>query len=223
MKFGQPILSSELSGSLAGVTASSSRGGTNYFRVRARPGNPRSFAQSTIRLILTGLAAAWSSTLNDAQRAAWAAIAPDNSSGIDAYNKGNTQRLLGLGARIDAAPDSLAMTTAPYPQASVSVDASAHSIILAALAAANADASANVYISKPQNTSRLSQQFPYTYAGTVADCQAGGTAVMNVNHPAYSLTAGDIVYVRIVQWLSGSGTGAGQVATPQEFRLTVVA
>jgi hypothetical protein len=221
MKFGQPILSSELSGSLAGVVASSSRGGTNYFRVRATPGNPRSFAQSTMRLILTGISAAWASILTDPQRSDWAALAPSNSSGIDAFNKVNAHQLLGGLARLDDAPATLAFATAPY--GSVSVDASAHSVVLPALAAAPNDASVNVFISKPQRSSRLSQQFGFTYAGTLADVQTGGSVVMNSQHPAYNLTAGDIVYVRLVQFEGDADATPGPVATEQDFRVVVVA
>lgn len=221
MKFGAPILSSELSGSLSGVVASSSRGGVGYFRVRARPGNPRSFAQSTMRLILTGIAAAWAGTLTDPQRADWAALAGSTESGINAYMRLNSQRILGGSDRDDDAPPTLSLTTAPY--VSVSVDASAHSIVLPALASANANAKANVYISKPQRTSQLSQKFGFTYAGTVADVVAGGSAVMATTHPAYNLSAGDVVYVRVVQFGDpGDGSDDG-VATEQDFRVIVVA
>lgn len=221
MKFGQPILSSELSGSLAGVVASSSRGGTNYFRVRATPGNPRSFAQTTMRLILTSVAAAWSSILNDAERAAWAAIAPSNSSGIDAYMKSNSNTVLaGLG-RLDAAPASLALSTTP--EAAPVVDASDHKITFAANAT-GAIAGLNVYISKPQKSSRLSQQFGFTYAGTIDGVIAGGFVTIPTTHPAYQLTAGDIVYVRCVQvGKDVGGDPTGQIATEQDFRVIVTA
>lgn len=107
MKFGQPLLTTELSGSIGGATASKARGSVNYFRIRRRPANPRSHAQLSVRAAVTGLASVWTSTLTDVQRAAWSALAAENQSGIDAYIAANSLRLQNGLARVDAAPASL--------------------------------------------------------------------------------------------------------------------
>lgn len=115
MKFGTPILTTELSGSLNGITASRARGGIGYFRTRVTPSNPRTYLQTVIRAILSGVAAAWRLTLTTPQRAAWTAIAKTGESGIDRFTAANTQVMLGGSARVDAAPTSadLAWTSIP--------------------------------------------------------------------------------------------------------------
>lgn len=92
MKFGQPLLTTELSGSIGGATASKARGAMNYFRVRRRPSNPRSLSQLRVRAAVTGLSSIWTLTLSDSQRATWTAIAPENQSGIDVFVAANSLR-----------------------------------------------------------------------------------------------------------------------------------
>ena len=214
MKWISPIFSS-LSGKLGGAVGTTSRGGTKVLRSLIIPGNPRSIYQTTVRLIMTSMAAAWASTLTDLQRSVWESISPPNSSGIDSFVKGNMQRLLGALARVDDAPATLALTTTPV--LTVAVDASAHTVTFTAVDALQA---MNVYVSKPQNSSRLSQQFPETFAGKAAATVA--TITLAVTHPAYNLVAGDIVYVKLVKF-GADATNAGQVATEQLFRVVVVA
>jgi hypothetical protein len=173
-----------------------------------------------MRLIQTALASAWRSSLVDADRAGWTAIAGPTESGIDAYIKGNAQRLLGGDAQIPTAPDSLAL--AASPAVAPVVDASAHSITFAAIGS-DPDISGNVFVSRPQASSRLSRQFGFTFAGRFADVSTGGTVTLGVTHPAYNLVAGDIVYVRLVQYAAAAATNAGAVAPDQEFRCIVVA
>src|SRR5689334_21753828 len=91
MKMGAPHLTTDLSGSVGGVTASKARGGVRYFRARVRPSNPRSGDQSRARLSLSSAAASWRNTLTDVQRQAWSDIAPSGQSGIDVYAKCMTQ------------------------------------------------------------------------------------------------------------------------------------
>jgi len=221
MKFGQPLITSQASGALGGLVGSSSRGGVNYFRVRAIPGNPRSPVQTKMRLILTSLAAAWASILTDLQRAGWAGLSSGSSSGIDAYVRANTNILLATQARLDDAPDSAASIVEPFDTPPV-VDASAHTIVLPARSG-SVDCGVNVFISAPQRSSRLSQQHSFEFAGTSVDAEAGGTVSIPTTHSAYNLVAGDIVYVRLVQFGDAGGTQAGTVATEQIFRDIVVA
>lgn len=217
MKFGDPILTSELSGSIGGITASSARGGVGYFRVRARPGNPRSSNQSRVRLILTTLAAAWASTLTQAERLAWAAIAPATSSGIDVYVKANAQILLAGQARQDTAPSSVSL--AANPLTSISLDVSDEAIKFT-----NTDFADDLYVNiyaqlTPQEPSQLSQKGHTTYLGTVNLAAAAAQSLSVTAFPGLAnAVAGDIVYVRFVQF-----NVDGTVAQEQIERLTVVA
>jgi hypothetical protein len=221
MKFGQPLLTTELSGSIGGATASKARGGVRYFRLRARPGNPRSFAQSTIRAIMSGLAAGWGS-LTGAQRDAWAALASGSSSGIDAYVKGNVQQRLHGEAANAAAPVTLALSGAPIiADGVVTADASDHKIDVGLANAPALIDAANVFVSAPQSASRLSRQHGYTFAGTIENPDS--TVELQPDHPAYNMAAGQVVYVKVVYFGMNSGANKSQSAAPQEFRVTVQA
>jgi hypothetical protein len=224
VKFGNPILTSELSGSLGGVVASSARGGVGYFRVRARPGQPQTLAQTIVRSIITSLASAWRTVLTSLQRADWESIAGSTASGINAYAKGNDQRLLAGIARVDDAPDSASLSNLPITTLPV-VDASAHTITSAVPAGETlTTVNYNVYLSAPQSASRASQQFPFQFAGYSTPLSAGDpiSIAVPVGHPGYNLTAGQVVYVRIVGF--GNETAdEGKVGTDQTFRCIVVA
>jgi hypothetical protein len=217
MKVISPIFSS-MRGKLGGAVGAVSRGGVAYLRSLVIPGNPRTLFQTTVRLVLTSLAAAWKSILNDSQRAAWAAIAGATSSGIDAYVKANTQLILGGGDRVDAAPDSLALVTTPIT--SVAVDASAHTVTPTG-GGLGTDIDYNLFVSRSQFSSRLAQQFNFTFAGHMEE---GDTLItLDPTHPAYNLVEGDVVYVRIVQYGNNGGDLTAQVAPAQEFRVIVAA
>jgi len=219
MKFGAPILTSELSGSLGGVVASSARGGVGYFRVRARPGNPRAIAQTTVRTILAGLASLWRSTLTALQRTGWAALAASGESGIDAYARANFQARLAGELATNTPPVSIGLDDPTILTAAV-VDASAHTVTPTTFTG-TVTRSMNVYVSRPQNASRLSQQFGFTYAGTIKE---GNTFItLAATHPAFNLTAGDVVYVRCVEFGEVGEEDAARVAIAQEFRSIVVA
>lgn len=217
MKFGLPLLTTELSGSMGGAVASSSRGGVGYFRRRAIPGNPRTLGQTTVRTILTGITAAWVSVLTTLERAAWEAISPPNSSGIDSFVKGNTLILLGGDARVDTAPASLAQVSDPIVTAPV-VDASSDTVAFT-IPAGNTGRTA-VFVSGPQNVSRAARQFNYLYIGaSTLDAVGAVNVSIPASHPAFAGTAGQVVYVRTVNY----GPSSGQVAIGQEFRVVITA
>lgn len=217
MKFGQPLLTTELSGSMGGAVASSSRGGVGYFRRRAIPGNPRTLGQTTMRTILTGITAAWVATLTILQRAGWETISPPESSGIDSFVKGNSLILLGGNTRVDAPPATLAQTSDPITGTPV-VDASADTVALT-IPAANTGRTA-IFVSAPQSASRAARQFNFLYIGATAiDATGAQTVAIPTTHPAFAAVAGQIVYVRTVNYQHDTG----QVAIGQEFRVTVVA
>lgn len=218
MKVISPIFSS-MRGKIGGAVGAVSRGGVAYLRSLIIPSNPRSFTQTSVRLVMTALAAVWRGTLTDLQRAGWESISPPSSSGIDSYLKANAQPTLAGMAREDDAPDSLALVTLPLT--APVVDASAHSITFTAIGA-DPDIDVNVFVSAPQRSSRLSRQFPFTFGGTISDVSAGGSVTLGTTHPAYNLVAGDIVYVRTVQFGDPGSANSGKVASEQEFRCVVV-
>lgn len=213
MKVISPIFSS-MRGKLGGAVGSVSRGGVQYMRSLVIPSNPRSPYQTAARLVMTAIAAAWTNTLTGLQRAGWTSIAEASSSGIDAYVKSNSIPMLTGAARLDDAPDSLSLEAAVVV-AAPTVDASAHTIVTATAEPTAVDYA--VFISAPQPASRAAQEHPFTYAGT------GATVTLPSVHPAYNLVAGDIVYVRYVQFGTPLGVNAGKVATEQIFRVIVVA
>ena len=219
MKFGNPLISTELSGALGGVVGSSARGGVGYFRVRARPGNPRTLAQTFVRAALAAAASAWRSTLSSVQRAAWTAYATDTESGVDVFCKSNA--LLQQGSQplaLTAPTASINLSNAPL--AGVVVDASAHTVTLPGTVPS--DQVALVYVARQQSPSRLSQQFPFQLVAAVDE---GDTmATLTPEMPGYNLTAGQISYVKVVYVGKASNTATvGATTIPQVFREVVVA
>lgn len=113
MKF-LPLLGTDLSGSVGGITASHNRGGA-YFRNRAIPVNPNTVFQQAVRGFLATLTSLWNNTLTAVQRAAWDLYAlnvplldplgnPRNVGGLGMYIRSNVPRLqVGL-ARVDDGP-----------------------------------------------------------------------------------------------------------------------
>jgi hypothetical protein len=215
VKFGNPLLTSELSGSLGGVVASKARGGLGYFRVRARPGNPRTAGQTIMRSILASLAIAWRLTLTGVQRAGWEAAAAEGSSGIDRYVLANSQLLLAGQPRVNTAPTT-AFAPAPIVSAVV-LDESAATIGFD-IPLTNTGF-VNVYATRGQSASRAARQFNYLYVGTTVEDDTGPvTVAIPSTHPAGDAAVGQIVYIRLVTF-----DGDGNVVTGQEFRVTVTA
>lgn len=92
----------QMSGSIAGVTAGHNRGGL-YLRARSVPTNPNTARQSLIRSVFSALSQRWASTLTDSQRAGWADYAQNTPltdalgdplvlSGQQMYLRANTGR-----------------------------------------------------------------------------------------------------------------------------------
>lgn len=113
MKF-KPVLGSELSGSIGGITASHNMGGA-YLRNRVIPTNPNSPFQQAVRSLVGQLTSAWLNALTVAQRTAWETYAanvplldalgePINVSGLNMYVRSNVPRLQGGGNRVDDGP-----------------------------------------------------------------------------------------------------------------------
>lgn len=221
MKFGQPLLTTELSGSIGGATASKSRGGVGYFRVRRVPSNPRTFLQSLVRATAASIAAAWRATLTGTQRAGWEALAGPKESGINVFTAANMQRLINGSAepRVDAFPPTRSLS-APLV-ASIIADASAHTLTPNVPPGEVDNIRTNVYVTAPQSASRASRQFEYALAGYMEGDDTAFT--LDATDRAYPMVAGDVVYVKLVQYGQSGGDFAGQIAQPLEFRCVVVA
>lgn len=113
MKF-KPLLGTELSGSVGGLTASHGLGGP-YFRARVIPVNPGSPQQTLVRQIFGNLAALWTNILSQPQRDAWADYAANvtvlnplgesiNVTPLNMYIRSNTPRLQNGLSRVDDGP-----------------------------------------------------------------------------------------------------------------------
>lgn len=113
MKF-RPLLGTDLSGSVGGVTASHNRGGP-YFRNRAIPVNPNTVFQQAVRGFMATLTSLWLDTLTPTERTAWDTYAlnvpipdtlgePRNIGGLAQYVRSNVSRLQNALPRVDTAP-----------------------------------------------------------------------------------------------------------------------
>lgn len=217
MKFSSAILTSA-SGKLGGAVASKARGGIKYFRALVTPSNPQSRAQSTVRAILSGLAGAWKSVLNNEERAAWTALARDDESGIDVFTANNTLCMLGGRARVNDAPPARSLPFIAIPDLSLwTFQRDGTDINI------GSDANASTYLTAATTTllvfvetglqkpSRLAQQYPFRYAARQITPGAAHYALTFSTETFPELTGiadGDQVWIRIVGVDSlGSVTG----------------
>lgn len=190
MKF-KPILGDQLSGSLAGITASHNAGGT-YFRQRSIPVNPSTVFQQAVRNAMGLLASRWVSVLSVDQRAAWETYSenvpivdklgdPINVGGLPMYQRSNVpRRQAGLGL-VDDAPTifNLGDFTTPSVVASALPDTLSVTFDDTDAWANEDDASMLVYGSRPQNVSINFFKGPYRLAGSI-----DGDAVTPPTSPA---------------------------------------
>lgn len=219
MKFGQPLISTQLSGALGGIVGATSRGGVGYFRRRVDPSNPNSVEQAVTRAIVASISNAWVSTLNGSQRQAWENLAAGSSSGIDALVKGNFQLLRAGEALEPDAPVSLALDANPVVDTPV-VDVGDADITLND--EGNTNVQYNIYASTPQSATRFARQFGYRFVGTATpDAGVVTLSFSGLDHPISSITAGQVVYLRLS--IFGIGANTGRVNVPQVFRVTAVA
>lgn len=179
------LLATEMSGSLAGITASHNRGG-QYLRARAIPVNPSSARQQLIRNGMSWLSIRWTGGLTQAQRDAWDAYADNvpvsdrlgasrKLTGLNWYIACNTPRLQsGIilpSYPIDAAPSIMTMAQMTPPTI---ISATAATEVLS-IGFTNTDEWATavggallVYTGIPQNPGMLAYKGPYQYAGKIS-------------------------------------------------------
>lgn len=221
MKYGQPLLTTSLSGRLGGVVGATARGGVGYFRRRVDGSNPNTPGQALVRSIMSSLSGAWQTTLTTPQRNAWAAKAKPSESGIDVYVRANFQQLMsGLAPAVATPPASVSLNDTPITGIAPTYDLSDDEMIFGAALPTGTDVMYNVYVSKPQSASRLSRQFPFAYLTNVAPAATDFTVPSpNVLQGA---TIGQVFYLRFVCF----GTDApnlGRVGEEQIFRGVVQA
>lgn len=223
MKFGHPLLTTELSGSMGGAVASSARGGVGYFRSRTTPANPRTPGQTIVRSIATSIATAWRSTLTTLQRAGWEGLASPTESGINVYTRGNAVAMLSGNPREDDFPASANLAFSPIVVNPVA-DASAHTVAVTIPVDWSGEAQGAVFVSAPQSASRASQQFNFLFIGhTDVDSSGVQTIAVPATHPAFNMVAGQVVYVRVVPFAQADGANTGKGGAAQDFRVIVVA
>lgn len=224
MKF-KPLLGDQLSGSLAGITASHNRGGV-YFRQRAIPVNPATPQQVAVRGFMVTLTTAWVQTLTQAQRDAWDLYAlqvllpdalgdPRNVGGIGMYVRSNVPRLQAGLPRVDPGPTVFALPTFTDPAiASITAPDALSLTFSDADGWANLDDSAMlVYGSRPQNESINFFKGPYRFAGAILGLTAGPPTSPAAIVMPFVLTAGQKAFVQARVTLADgrlSGTFRGE-------------
>lgn len=175
------LLATEMSGSIAGITASHGRCG-QYFRARAIPVNKKSVYQTAIRAWIASLASAWVSTLTAVQRSEWNTYgdavsvidrlgAQRKLTGLNWFVAMNIPRLQAGGARLDTAPTVLTMAAATPPtivSATASTDVISLGFTNTDLWATQVGGKLLVYTAQPTNPSQLTAQTSYQYTGNVA-------------------------------------------------------
>lgn len=192
MKF-VPILGADMSGSLAGVTASRNRYG-QYFREKVVPVNPNTTRQQAVRSYFATAINGWTA-LSAANRALWNDYAANTPfvdglgnqkfvTGQNMYCRCNTLRAQIGEALVSAGPTTfnfgnpvtnLKPTTDGTPDGVIGVVASALSTSVDIMGGASADGDIAMYIGNPINPSRSFYKGPYQLAATSATTGASAT------------------------------------------------
>ena len=209
MKF-RPLLGTNASGSIGGITYSHNRGGA-YTRSRATPVNPNTVQQQAVRGYFANLQALWDSVLTTAQRTAWDTYALNtpvtdaigssvNAGGKGMFTRGNVPRLQAGLATVSAGP-----TTAGLPNLTApTITSATASTGVCIITFTNTDPWAIavggallVYISRPQGAAINGFKGPYRYAGKVAGAVTPPTSPQNITAP-FPFAAGQRLFFRFV-------------------------
>lgn len=206
------LLASEMSGSIAGITASHNRGG-QYFRARAIPVNPSSIRQQAIRAAMAALAVRWTTVLTQPQRDAWDVYAANvpvtdrlgasrKLTGLNWYSACNVPRqqsgVILPTVFIDAAP--IIMTMADLTPPAI-VSATAATEILS-MSFTNTDAWATavggallVYCGIPQSPGAMAYKGPYRYSGKIPGAVVPPTSPLPITS-AYPFGVGNRIHIQ---------------------------
>jgi len=201
---------SAVSGSIGGITYAHNQGGM-YARGRAIPTNPNTVQQQALRNAVGQLTTAWSQTLTQANRDAWATFAanvpildvlgvPRTIPALSWYVKANSLRLQSGLSRIDAGPVVFELATLSLPVITLTPAAGT-----ASMAFTNTDAWANevggallVYASRAQQNTINFFNGPYQYAGRVNGAGTPPTSPATITLPFVTGPAGSKQFFRVV-------------------------
>lgn len=205
----RPLLGTDLSGSVGGITASHNRGGA-YFRNRAIPVNPNTPFQMAVRASLSQLTSLWVNVLTQPQRNAWDLYAlnvplpnplgePRNVGGLGMYIRTNVFRLQQPIARQDTAPAIFDLGSFTTPTI-ISITAATG---ILSLGFTPADAWANeaggvmgVYASRSQNPSINFFKGPYRFAAAILGDPIPPTSPAAITLP-FATVVGQRVFIRV--------------------------
>lgn len=208
MRYNSALVSSA-SGKLGGMVATRTRYGSS-FRKRVKPVNPGTASQVTLRGYFKTVSSTWP-TLSDTVRADWATYAanvqvPDKKLGgrtnITAnamYCRCMTPRLLAGLALVAAAPTTMDMPVMTEPVTTVTASGTNNLSVAFTNTdswASSSNGAALVFMSRPQSPGRQFWKGPYIYVGKIAGASSPPTSP-KVFTSAYTLTAGQVVFVRI--------------------------
>ncbi len=209
MKF-RPLIGTDLSGSVGGITASRNRGGA-YFRNRGIPIQPNTPEQQAIKAAMSQTVARWNNSLTTIQRDGWDTYAfnvplidplgePRNVGGLGMYNRSNIPRIQNGLAIVDDAPTvfNLGDYTAP---SIASIDAATDILSLAFTVGDDwvdeDEAAMVVYISRPQSVGKNFFKGPYRLAAQIlGDSGTPPTSPAAINLP-FPVAAGNKVFTRV--------------------------
>jgi hypothetical protein len=204
-KFGGGIV--QMSGSIAGNTFARNRFG-NYSRSRTTPVNPRSTAQSKVRLILAFLVEYWNEQLTPTERDQWATYAAAVSmtnrlgdsikcTGFNHFIRGNSLRLLISESTIDAGPSVL---TLPPTDPTYSIAASVATQLISVTFdntqdwAKAADNFMICYQGRPQVATRNFFAGPWRYTGKKEGAVSPPTSPFTLT-PVFPLVLGQKIWL----------------------------
>lgn len=209
MKF-KPVLGSELSGSIGGITASHNAGGA-YFRNRVIPTNPNSVQQQAIRSTVGQLTSLWLNTLTAAQRAAWDLYAanvtlldalgePINVSGLNMYVRSNVARIQATFGRLDTAPSTFNL--GDFTAVSIGSVSEAAQTFQTTFTEGDDWVTDDggimvLYASRPQNPSINYFKGPYRLAGAIVGNSGSPPASPNTANAPFAFVTGQLVFFRI--------------------------
>jgi len=208
MKF-RPLMATDLSGSVAGITASRNRGGA-YFRNRSIPVNPSTPAQQLVRGAFSAANALFLNALSEPQKGEWDDYAKNtplvDSIGQDIevtgramFNRTNVPRIQ-AGLNFIADGPSVFGVPALSPITIVPAGGGAATIQVAfddADSWANADDGALfIYCSRPVSINRLSWKGPFRFAGTVLGNSTTPPSSPTVITSPFTYDSGQKVFVR---------------------------
>lgn len=223
MKF-KPLLATDLSGSLGGITASHNKGGA-YFRNRAIPTNPGTVQQQAVRNAMSFLASRWVSVLTETQRAAWTTYSenvplvdplgePRVVGALPMYQRSNVPRRQAGLTVIDDAPTVFNLGDFTTPGITLSAIGDTMDVAFEETDAwvDEDDAAMLVYMSRPQNVSINFFKGPYRLAGSIdGDSVAPPTSPATINAP-FPFAVGNRVFAQFTVTRSD-----GRLASPQRL------